>query len=275
MHGKEIRENTLSTPPSKAPEREAEAITVAELPGSLPLGGVVPNTPIFAFSNPPAWLKPDSRFKPSRVSREEIDCDGALTFLLRNVVTTHEAELLIKASEFFGFREEAPGISTPPGMRMNKSVHWIAPESFLATLFSRIHHLLPKTIDGRKLANQLSHRLNIYKYDQGDVFNRHIDGDWPGYGLSDDGRSMVQWLEVHSCLSMLLYLNGVENGVEGGATRLFGRSGTVIDVPPKVGDALFFRHGFSPESVMHSGQRVTGQVPKYLARINVLYQSTR
>ncbi len=265
----------MSTSSSKAPEIETKAITVAELPGSLPLGGIVPNTPIFAFSNPPAWLKPDSAFNPSRVSREEIDCDGALAFLLRNVVTTDEAALLIKASEFFGFREEAPGISTPPGMRMNKSVHWIAPGSFLQVLFSRIHHLLPKTIDGRKLSNQLSHRLNIYKYDQGDVFNRHIDGDWPGYGLSDDGRSMVQWPEVHSRLSMLLYLNGVENGVEGGATRLFGRSGTVVDITPKAGDALFFRHGFSPESVMHSGQRVTGPVPKYLARINVLYQSER
>jgi hypothetical protein len=261
--------------PGKVADFEPEAVVVAQLPGSLPMGGVVPNTPIFSFSHAPDWLEADSTFEPSKVSREDIDCDGALIFLLRNVVTPEEAKLLIKASEFFGFREEAPGISTPPGMRMNKSVHWIAPEPFLEVLFNRISHLLPKTIEGRPLTNQLSHRLNIYKYDRGDVFNRHIDGDWPGYGLSDDGRSMIQWPGVHSCLSMLLYLNGIEDGVEGGATRLFGRSGTVVDISPKAGDALFFRHGFSPESVVHSGQKVAGKVPKYLARINVLYQSTR
>ena len=113
----------------------------------------------------------------------------------------------------------------------------------------------------------------MYKYDRDDVFNRHIDGDWPGYGLSTDRRAMVQWPGPHSCLSMLLYLNGEEDGVQGGQTRLFGRQGTVIDVSPRKGDALFFRHGFSVDSVMHEGRPVTGPTAKYLARLNVLYGS--
>ena len=82
---------------------------------------------------------------------------------------------------------------------------------------------------------------------------------------------MVQWPGLHSCLSMLLYLNGEEDGVEGGATRLFGRQGKVVDIAPRKGDALFFKHGFSIASVMHEGRPVTGAKPKYLARLNVLY----
>jgi hypothetical protein len=248
-----------------------QVITVARLPGSLPMGGVVPDTPIFAFHTPPSWLNFSSKPFELTPKRESVDCNDALVFIIRNVTLPEEADQLIKASELFGFREEAPGISTPPGMRLNKSVHWIAPESVLQSIFERIKTLLPQSIDGRNLTPRLSCRLNVYKYEQGDVFNRHIDGDWPGYGLSLDGSEMVQWEDTHSCLSMLLYLNGRDDGVQGGSTRIFGRQGSVVDVEPCKGDALFFRHGFSPSSVMHAGQPVRGTTPKYLARINVLF----
>ena len=190
------------------------------------------------------------------------------------MVTADEADAIISASERFGYRDEAPGISTPPGMRMNKSVHWVADDAMMVPIFQRIGHLLPANIDGAALHHRLSHRLNMYRYDADDVFNRHTDGDWPGYGLSDDRREMIEWSALRSCLTMILYLNGPEDGVQGGSTRLFTRDQHWVDVVPKKGSALFFRHGFGPHSVVHEGCRVSGTVSKYVARINVMYDAS-
>ena len=73
---------------------------------------------------------------------------------------------------------------------------------------------------------------------------------------------MVEWPGYRSCLTMLLYLNGKEEGVEGGSTRLYRWDRTWFDVEPIKGSALFFRHGYEAESVMHEGRRVTGSIPK-------------
>lgn len=244
---------------------------VARLAGSLPMGGVVPDTPIHAFSQtpPPLVLAPAPALRPQR---RDIDLGGLLAFAIDGVVTAEEADRIVAASEVFGYRDEAPGIATPPGMRMNKSVHWVADEALLGPMLARIRHLLPPEIDGAPLHGHLSHRINMYRYDDQDVFNRHIDGDWPGYGLDEDRTEMREWDGgLRSCLSMLLYLNGADDGVVGGQTRLLGRNGRWTDVTPVKGAALFFRHGFSPDSVIHIGARVSGPVPKYLARINVMY----
>ncbi len=247
------------------------AIEVAHMPGSLPMGGLVPMTPIFAFAQPsPAlMLAPDAGLNPQR---EDIELGGLLAFSISDVVTAAEADRIVAASECFGYRDEAPGIQTPPGMRTNKAVHWLADESMMAPMFARIAHLLPPQIDGATLHPAFSRRINMYRYDRNDVFNLHTDGDWPGYSLSPDRRGMQEWPGLRSCLTMLLYLNGPEDGVQGGSTRLFRPDRGHVDVTPKKGSALFFRHGFGPQSVLHEGSRVFGEVSKYVARINVMYR---
>jgi hypothetical protein len=244
---------------------------VAFMPGSLPLGGVVPMTPIHAFENPPKALSLPSQtgLKPAR---HDISLGGLLAFVITDVLSGDEADTLVEATERFGYREEAPGIATPPGMRMNKSVHWVADEAWTGPLFQRIAHLLPASLDGQVLYPRFSQRLNMYRYDANDVFNRHTDGNWPGYGLSADRQAMVEWPPgLRSGLTMLLYLNGPADGVQGGSTRLFSRDGGHVDVEPVKGSALFFRHGFGLDSVVHEGRRVVGNVSKYVARINVMY----
>ena len=73
---------------------------------------------------------------------------------------------------------------------------------------------------------------------------------------------------------MLLYLNGAGEGVQGGATRPLDSGGQSVDVTPRRGTALFFRHGFQPGSVRHTGCTVRGLVPKSVARINLMYDDS-
>jgi hypothetical protein len=267
--------DTLSPPAQRASDAAEHdwppRRVVARMIGSLPMGGTVADTPIHAFAHTPACLAFGAA-PALRPQRRDIELGGLLAFTIDEVITPQEARHLIAASEAFGFRDEAPGIATPPGMRMNKSVHWVADEALLGPIMARIGALLPAHMDGRPLHARLSHRLNMYRYDDNDVFNRHIDGDWPGYGLDAARTTMREWGDgLRSCLTMILYLNGPEDGVVGGHTSLLGRDGAWTDVTPKTGAALFFRHGFSPLSVSHVGARVSGPVAKYVARINVMY----
>jgi pimeloyl-ACP methyl ester carboxylesterase len=90
--------------------------------------------------------------------------------------------------------------------------------------------------------------------------------------LSADRSTMEEWPpSLRSGLTMLLYLNGPADGVQGGSTRLYRPDRSAVDVTPRKGAALFFRHGFSAQSVLHAGSRVFGSVSKYVARINVMY----
>jgi hypothetical protein len=178
--------------------------TVAELPGSLPMGGVVADTPVHAFVATPEPLRLRSG-DPGLALRHDIELGGLLAFLIDPVLDAQECQAVIDASERLGYRDEAPGIVTPPGMRMNKTVHWLADEALMAPIFQRIAAQLPREIDGRALAPLLSHRLNMYRYDAEDRFNTHIDGDWPGFGLDAARQQMVQWPALRSCLTMLLY----------------------------------------------------------------------
>lgn len=244
---------------------------VSEMTGSLPMGGVVLDTPIYGVTPTPEYLLLQDATIPA-AQRVDVDVGGKLAFVIHHVVTVDDARRMIALTEQLGYRDEAPGIQTPPGMRMNKTVHWVSDEAFLRPMFARIGHLLPRVIDGKALFDGFSHRINMYKYDVGDVFNKHIDGGWPGYGMDERNERMVQWRGVHSQLTMLLYLNDPSDGVVGGDTVLYDDYGKTVTVTPQTGSALFFRHGHSLASVAHVGAKVLGATPKYVARINVLYE---
>lgn len=246
-----------------------DARVVARLTGTLPEGGFEEGTPIYA-SDIPNLVKPSDA---PVANREDIALGGKIAFVIENVIKREEAARFIALTEGLGYRDAAPGIQTPPGMRRNKTVHWIAPADAMAEIYRRIAPLLPQTLDGQALSPRLSHRINMYRYDHGDEFNLHVDGDWPGYGLSADGKHMVQWPGTHSKLTMLLYMNGAEDGIEGGDTVLFDQGEQKVSVRPKTGRALFFRHGGSRGSVLHAGATLTGNVAKYVARINVMYET--
>lgn len=197
---------------------------------------------------------------------------GGLAFIIHGCLSAEEADALAAVSESIGYSQFAPGIRTPVGCRRNKAVTWFATEdtagAFLRPLYARFRHLLPERIEGARLHSKLSRRMAHIKYDDGDVFNRHTDGAWPGQFISESGVDIDEWPGVESKLTMLLYLNDESDGVRGGHTRLFRfDGGEPVDVAPRKGSALFFRHGFGSDSVMHMGTEVSGTVPKYVLRL--------
>jgi len=262
--------------------------------GGLPLGGQG-SCDIFAVDPLPHILEDMPDAFPGAAEGDTKNADetwredlsarihGQRAFLIHNILTAEESNAILTLSEQIGFSEAAPEIATPPGMRMNLSCHWVSPRRWMHKVFERIRHDLPQEIDGKKLLG-LSYRLNMYKYLENMHFKPHVDGDWPAYAVDehDTNRMFVLDREKHghSKLSMLLYLNDASDstdydGVEGGNTRLYSRQtgGKSYEVSPRKGSALFFCHGFGPDSVLHEGCNVQGAKPKYVVRINVMYEA--
>jgi hypothetical protein len=203
----------------------------------------------------------------------ELSYDDKFAFQIDGVISDDESRRLIEFTTQLGFRDAAPGIQTPPGMRQNQTVHWMAHPQDVETLFSRIIRFVPPVIDGRGRMDSLSHRFNTYRYTVGQQFRPHLDGDWPGYCVNPKTKQLEFWKTGRSMLSMLLYLNGREDGVRGGDTLLLDSGKLVQRVIPRRGRALFFRHGIHAKSVLHAGDILGPGVAKYVVRINVMYQS--
>eukprot|EP00547_Thalassionema_nitzschioides_P006149 CAMPEP_0194217068 /NCGR_PEP_ID=MMETSP0156-20130528/20256_1 /TAXON_ID=33649 /ORGANISM="Thalassionema nitzschioides, Strain L26-B" /LENGTH=296 /DNA_ID=CAMNT_0038945997 /DNA_START=101 /DNA_END=991 /DNA_ORIENTATION=+ len=202
-------------------------------------------------------------------------------FIIDHVLTHEEADILAACAEAVleenGHSRLAPGIHTPPGMRINEAAHWypshtLAPK-LLGAIYERIRPLVPDRLDGRlPLHPRLSEKVAHFKYNQGDQFHRHTDGLFPGQGANEEGTGVDEWIGVISGFSMLFYLNDKENdGLMGGETRLWEKDGSrYVDVNPKKGRVLIFRRG-SRDAVLHAGLPVTGEVPKYMALMNLAY----
>jgi len=252
---------------------------IASVPGSGPFGERIEKAKFYTLDPHPQEMVLAEAPESFCATRTDIDVGpGVLAFRINGILTRSEADVLVAVTETMGYSEFAPAIQTPPGMRQNKACHWFAKnstvEAFLQPMFARFRHLLPSKLDGAALYPQLSHRFAHYKYDEGDVFNRHTDGSWPGQSVSKAGDGIEEWPGLESKLTMLLYLSDEEDGVQGGKTRLFPfGAGAPVDVSPRKGDALFFRHGFGEDSVLHMGTEVIGSTPKYVLRLNVLYGS--
>jgi len=252
---------------------------LTSVPGSGPFGERIQAANFYTLDPHPQELVLAAAPENLRATRSDVDVGpGVLAFVIDGVLTRSEADVLVAISEAMGYSKFAPAIQTPPGMRQNKACHWFANkstvEAFLEPMFARFKHLLPAELDGTALYPHLSHRFAHYKYDEGDVFNRHTDGSWPGQSVSEAGDGIEEWTGVESKLTMLLYLSDEEDGVQGGKTRLFPfEHGAPVDISPRKGSALFFRHGFGEDSVLHMGTQVIGHTPKYVLRLNVLYDS--
>ena len=236
--------------------------------GSLPGGGFEERTPIFRSSQ--SLLDAETKNAHDYL---DLGFDDKVAFQVDGIISQSESERLIRFTEEMGFREAAPGIQTPPGMRQNTTVHWMVHPKDAELLYSRIASFVPDTLEGRDSMGALSHRFNTYRYTPGQQFRPHLDGDWPGYHVNPKTQQLEYWKTGRSMLSMLLYLNGREEGVEGGDTLLLDNGAVAQRIKPRCGRALFFRHGIHSKSVLHAGDILGNGTAKYVIRINVMYQS--
>lgn len=237
--------------------------------GASPDGFHKSNVPIFALSEPSKLLNIKAKSLLSS-DFQLIDIDHFLAFTVDHVLSDYESDALADFSRFLGFMDEAPGIYTPPGMRLNSAVHWIATRDMMDAVCKTIYPFIPKIIDGSTFAGLLSHRLNVYRYlGPNQQFKPHIDGEWPGYYFDAELSALNTWSGLTSKLSMLIYLTN--HSSDSAVTRLYSGN-KFVDIVPKKGSALFFRHGTSPSSVLHSGQPPRhSDEEKIVIRVNVMY----
>jgi hypothetical protein len=140
----------------------------------------------------------------------------------------------------------------------------------------------------------------LCRYEPGAVYRPHIDGAWPGSGLTDDLQYKYDFFgDRWSRLTFLIYLNGQSapgeaeegaeeeegeegvddwaSGFDGGCTTFFLPSAQPgwIDataVVPAAGCALVFPHGEAAGSLLHEGSAVT-RGAKFVIRTEVLYRT--
>jgi len=128
------------------------------------------------------------------------------------------------------------------------------------------------------------------RYEPGAVYRPHIDGAWPGSGLTDGLQYKYDFFgDRWSRLTFLIYLNGQNapgeaegvddsaSGFDGGCTTFFLPSAQPgwIDaaaVVPTAGCALVFPHGEAAGSLLHEGSAVT-RGAKFVIRTEVLYRT--
>ena len=165
------------------------------------------------------------------------------------VLTPEECRSLIALVEGIGF-DAAPitvagGFLHAPEFRNNTRVMLDDPER-AAWLWERVRAHVP--LEREKMtAVGLNERFRFYRYEPGQFFRWHMDGE---YERSSRERSL---------LTLMVYLNG---DVDGGATDFRG----LPSVVPETGKALLFQH-----AVLHQGAPVE-RGRKYVLRSDVMYR---
>lgn len=201
-------------------------------------------------------------------------------FLLTNLLTPSECRQILRAAEAVGYAPDEP--ATGSKSILAHAFVWLADEGLNRAIYQRCEALLPRELCGGAVLG-INSRWRVYRYEPGAVYRPHIDGAWPGSGLSGDGKGYMYdaFGDRWSRLTFLVYLNSQqpeERGFDGGCTTFFLPSGRVgwLDsrsVVPQAGCALVFPHGDSKGSLLHEGSAVT-RGAKYVIRTEVLYSTS-
>lgn len=126
------------------------------------------------------------------------------------------------------------------------------------TALGQLASELPSSKPGVKKAVGLNSNIRVYRYRQGTFFGPHYD---------DDVTNPVS--KHKSEYTLLLYLSGTQDGLEGGATSFYlPLSKDKVAVEPERGMALFHKHG--PDCLLHEGEPVK-RGEKWILRTDVMF----
>ncbi|KAJ6630613.1 hypothetical protein B0H10DRAFT_1938824 [Mycena sp. CBHHK59/15] len=218
--------------------------------------------------------KPDSVVFPNISPKTELEC----RVLLENqIILIDDAFSPVECKSYVKFIDSLPLELTPPKKRGEAERHNHRFSITSVDFAQRLHavfvpHLpafLPAARPTRGAANagvaRVAHSFNsnirVYKYTPLQYFGPHYD---------DDCRDPMSGAK--SEWTLLLYLTGYEDGVEGGETLFYqddkGRPSEVIKAPLTRGTALLHRHG--RECMLHEGSPVLRGV-KYVLRSDIMF----
>ncbi|KAF5386683.1 hypothetical protein D9615_001915 [Tricholomella constricta] len=213
---------------------------------------------------------------PELAPKEELECRTLLEdqiLLIDNFFSPAECKAFVK------FIDALPLELTPPKKRgeAERVNHRFSVTSL--AFASRLHALLtphlpsfpyPTSTSTKRIHNaddppRLPHSFNsnirVYKYTPSQHFGKHYD---------DSVRDPMTGAK--SEWTLLIYLTGAEDGVEGGETLFYkderGKRQEVITAPLTRGTALLHRHG--QECMLHEGSMVT-KGNKYVLRSDLMF----
>jgi len=201
-------------------------------------------------------------------------------FVLSDVFSSSECDQIRLASEKIGYRPDVPLTSALDERAAN--VVLFATEQQNDTLFSRVKDSLPQQMDGHQLFG-INRRWRLYRYQEGNLYRKHLDGAWPASGVREGPRGKAEYVydayggSTRSKLTFILYLN---DDFEGGETTFVvprpSEEGTLESRPvrPRIGFASVFPHGECPAPLLHEGSSVKKGC-KYLLRTDVIYVSPK
>ena len=217
---------------------------------------------------------------PETVTRVDIDSvPGA--FQLLNVFSQEECERLIETTEALGYLPDA-AVSLPRNVRHNDNLTWVVDESIDQTIWQRCAHLVEDRgnyFEGREPVG-INARFRFYRYSEGDYFNYHIDGAWPGSRVIDHELVSNAYPDRFSEMTFLILLS---EDFEGGETRfrvnadnpmLPARNNQPVkevDIRTPAGSVLCFPHGTHPLHRLHGSAPIVSGV-KYIIRTDLLFK---
>ncbi|KAF7304816.1 Fe2OG dioxygenase domain-containing protein [Mycena kentingensis (nom. inval.)] len=203
---------------------------------------------------------------PALTAKTELECRVLLD---NQILVIDDLLSLAECKAFVKHIDSLPLELTPPKKRGEAERHNYRISETSVDLANKLHaviapHLplfVPAT--GRKGAARASHSCNsnirMYKYAPEQYFGPHYD---------DDCRDTMTG--ARSEWTLLIYLTGNEDGVEGGETLFYpkAKGKDPIVAPLKRGSALLHRHG--RDCLLHEGSAVRKGV-KYVLRSDIMF----
>ena len=210
---------------------------------------------------------------------EVVEVPGA--YKLLNLLSKDETQRLIRISEQLGYLQDA-AVSLPREVRHNDNVTIVVDDKTERLLWQRIEEAVNQNLEifeGKKPLG-INTRFRFYRYEKGDYFKYHSDGDWPGSKVVGNELITNAYDDRYSKMTFLILLN---DDFIGGETRFLvnadnpgqparrGHATKEIDVRTPAGGVLLFPHGRHPLHCIHSSMPITQGI-KYIIRTDMLFE---
>lgn len=244
-------------------------------------GAQNPSIPTWAAKSNNAFAldMTNSQHRRPAIRREISEVPGA--YQLLNVFSEQECQQLLNTSEALGYLKDA-AVSLPREVRHNDNVTIVVDDLTERLIWQRIETLTQQNLaifEGKRPLG-LNTRFRFYRYQEGDYFKYHIDGDWPGSKVVGDTLITNAYSDRYSKMTFLILLN---QDFEGGETQFLVNADNPaeparrddrqvhVDVRTPTGGVLLFPHGRHPLHCLHSSASITKGV-KYIIRTDMLFE---